>query len=77
VLGWAGPALRGAGGARAGPTGAGVSDRRCASGGAPTAAANARVREEMMGSQEWIIVGKSQPVLMMINPIIFTRTRSG
>jgi hypothetical protein len=30
-----------------------------------------------MGSQTCEIVGKSQPVLIMINPIIFTRTRMG
>jgi hypothetical protein len=29
-----------------------------------------------MGSQKSGIVGKSQPVLLMINPIIFTRTRT-
>eukprot|EP01047_Picozoa_sp_COSAG01_P030998 COSAG01_NODE_2182_length_8212_cov_7.046838_2_plen_172_part_00 len=34
-----------------------------------------RVRVEIMGSQNCRIVGKSQSVLMMINPIIFTRTR--
>jgi hypothetical protein len=34
-----------------------------------------RVRLEIMGSQQCRIVGKSQPVLIMINPIIFTRTR--
>jgi hypothetical protein len=34
-----------------------------------------RVRVEIMGSQNCRIVGKSQPVLFMINPIIFTRTR--
>jgi hypothetical protein len=34
-----------------------------------------RVRGEIMGSQKCRIVGKSQPVLTMINPIIFTRTR--
>jgi hypothetical protein len=34
-----------------------------------------RVRVEIMGSQKCGIVGKYQPVLMMINPIIFTRTR--
>jgi hypothetical protein len=35
-----------------------------------------RVRVEIMGSQKCRIVGKSQSVLIMINPIIFTRTRS-
>eukprot|EP01049_Picozoa_sp_SAG25_P016296 SAG25_NODE_3675_length_1003_cov_1.250000_1_plen_148_part_10 len=35
-----------------------------------------RVRVEIMGSQKCRIVGKSQSVLMMINPIIFTRPRS-
>ena len=35
-----------------------------------------QVRVEIMGSPECRIVGKSQSVLMMINPIIFTRTRS-
>jgi hypothetical protein len=34
------------------------------------------VRVEIMGSQKCRIVGKSQPVLMMSNPMIFTRTRS-
>jgi hypothetical protein len=34
------------------------------------------VRVEIMGSQNCGIVGKSQPVLMMINPIISTRTRT-
>jgi hypothetical protein len=34
-----------------------------------------RVRVEIMGSQKCRIVGKSQPVLVMIDPIIFTRTR--
>jgi multidrug efflux pump subunit AcrA (membrane-fusion protein) len=36
-----------------------------------------RVRVEITGSQKCRIVGKSQPVLMMINPMIFTRTRGG
>jgi hypothetical protein len=36
-----------------------------------------RVRVEIMGSQKCGIVGQSQPVLIMINPIIFTRTRIG
>jgi hypothetical protein len=36
-----------------------------------------RVRVEIMGSQKCRIVGKSQSVLIMIDPIIFTRTRSG
>eukprot|EP01047_Picozoa_sp_COSAG01_P033587 COSAG01_NODE_2478_length_7613_cov_477.283737_4_plen_335_part_00 len=34
------------------------------------------VRVEVMGSQNCRIVRKSQSVLMMINPIIFTRTRT-
>jgi hypothetical protein len=34
-----------------------------------------RVRVEIMGSQKCRIVGKSQPVLVTISPIIFTRTR--
>jgi hypothetical protein len=38
-------------------------------------ARSVRVRVEIMGSQKSRIVGKSQSVLMMINPIIFTRTR--
>jgi hypothetical protein len=37
--------------------------------------AQVRVRVEIMGSQKCRIAGKSQSVLMMINPIIFTRTR--
>jgi|EP01047_Picozoa_sp_COSAG01_P030297 hypothetical protein len=35
-----------------------------------------RVRVEIMGLQNIGIVGKSQSVLVMINPIIFTRTRT-
>jgi hypothetical protein len=34
-----------------------------------------RVRVEIMGSQKCRIVGKSQSVLIMIDPITFTRTR--
>eukprot|EP01047_Picozoa_sp_COSAG01_P045213 COSAG01_NODE_4148_length_5295_cov_7.400115_5_plen_241_part_00 len=34
-----------------------------------------RVWVEIMGSQKSIIVGKSQSVLIMVNPIIFIRTR--
>jgi hypothetical protein len=34
-----------------------------------------RVRVEIMGPVKYENVGKSQPVLMMINPMIFTRTR--
>eukprot|EP01047_Picozoa_sp_COSAG01_P054562 COSAG01_NODE_5977_length_3921_cov_3.697541_5_plen_130_part_00 len=34
-----------------------------------------RVRVEIMGSHKCRIVGKSQSVLMMISPMIFTRTR--
>eukprot|EP01047_Picozoa_sp_COSAG01_P048294 COSAG01_NODE_4692_length_4808_cov_9.520493_7_plen_84_part_00 len=33
------------------------------------------MRVEIMGSQKCRIVGKSQSVLLMINPMIFTRTR--
>eukprot|EP01047_Picozoa_sp_COSAG01_P023244 COSAG01_NODE_1401_length_10450_cov_100.148198_12_plen_300_part_00 len=35
-----------------------------------------RVRVEIMGLGKYENVGKSQPVLIMINPIIFTRTRT-
>eukprot|EP01047_Picozoa_sp_COSAG01_P020908 COSAG01_NODE_1196_length_11303_cov_16.500714_14_plen_63_part_00 len=35
-----------------------------------------RVRVEIMGSQTCRIAGKSQSVLIMINPMIFTRTRT-
>jgi hypothetical protein len=35
-----------------------------------------RVRVEIVGSQKCGIVGESQPVLIMINPIIFARARS-
>jgi hypothetical protein len=35
-----------------------------------------RVRVEIMGSQKCGIVGESQSALMMIDPIIFTRTRT-
>jgi hypothetical protein len=41
-----------------------------------TPLAGVRVRVEIMGSQTCRIVGKSQPVFIMINPIIFTRTRT-
>eukprot|EP01047_Picozoa_sp_COSAG01_P048270 COSAG01_NODE_4688_length_4811_cov_3.539588_1_plen_79_part_00 len=34
------------------------------------------VRAEIMGSQKCRIVGKYQSVLIMIDPIIFTRTRT-
>jgi hypothetical protein len=34
------------------------------------------VRVEIMGSQKCRIVGKSQSVLIMISPIISTRTRT-
>jgi hypothetical protein len=34
-----------------------------------------RVRVEIMGSQKCGIVGKSQPVLIVIDPMIVTRTR--
>eukprot|EP01047_Picozoa_sp_COSAG01_P045817 COSAG01_NODE_4251_length_5207_cov_2.521339_5_plen_96_part_00 len=37
--------------------------------------AQVRVRVERMGSQQCRIAGQSQPVLMMIIPMIFTRTR--
>eukprot|EP01047_Picozoa_sp_COSAG01_P046991 COSAG01_NODE_4451_length_5007_cov_5.064181_3_plen_173_part_00 len=36
----------------------------------------ARVRVEAMGSQTCRIVGKSQPALLLINPMISTRTRT-
>ena len=39
------------------------------------ATAMVRVRAEIMGSQKCGIVGKSQSVLLVINPIIFTCTR--
>jgi hypothetical protein len=35
-----------------------------------------RVRVEIMGSQNCRIVGKSQPFLIVIHPITFTRTRN-
>eukprot|EP01049_Picozoa_sp_SAG25_P010623 SAG25_NODE_1181_length_3670_cov_3.991319_2_plen_64_part_00 len=38
--------------------------------------APAPVRVEIMGSQKCGIVGKSQPALIVINPMIFTRTCS-
>jgi hypothetical protein len=38
--------------------------------------ATLRVRVEIIGSQKHGIVGKSQSVLIMINPMIFTRTRT-
>jgi hypothetical protein len=44
----------------------------------PSGAARAddlQVRGKIMGSQNCGIVGKSQSVLIMINSIIFTRTR--
>jgi cytochrome bd-type quinol oxidase subunit 2 len=34
------------------------------------------VRVEIMGSQKCRIVGKSQSALILINPVIFTRTRT-
>jgi hypothetical protein len=34
-----------------------------------------RVRVEIMGSQKCRIVGKSQPVIIVIDPIIFTCSR--
>jgi hypothetical protein len=37
--------------------------------------ADLRVRVEIMGPVKYENVGKSQPVLMMINPMIFTHTR--
>jgi hypothetical protein len=43
--------------------------------GSATDVAVVRVRVEMMGSPKCRIVGKSQPVHIMINPIISTRTR--
>jgi hypothetical protein len=39
-------------------------------------AAAKRVRVKILGSQKCRVVGKSQTVLIMTNPIIFTRTRS-
>ena len=38
--------------------------------------AQLRVRVEIMGSQKCRIVGKSQSVLILIDPIISTRTRT-
>jgi hypothetical protein len=35
-----------------------------------------RVRVEIMGAPKCRHVGESQPVLMMINPMTFTRTRT-
>jgi hypothetical protein len=35
-----------------------------------------RVRVEIMGSPTYRIVGKSQSVLAVIHPIVFTRTRN-
>jgi hypothetical protein len=35
-----------------------------------------RVRVEIMGPEKYENAGKSQSVLLMISPIIFTRTRS-
>eukprot|EP01047_Picozoa_sp_COSAG01_P050041 COSAG01_NODE_5017_length_4524_cov_3.064836_5_plen_75_part_00 len=35
-----------------------------------------RVRVEMMGSGRYELVGKAQPILMVINPMISTRTRT-
>eukprot|EP01047_Picozoa_sp_COSAG01_P141828 COSAG01_NODE_72942_length_251_cov_1.447368_1_plen_78_part_10 len=35
-----------------------------------------RVRVEIRGSGKYEIVGKSQSVIILINPIIFTRKRS-
>jgi arylsulfatase A-like enzyme len=48
---------------------------RASSQESPWSAIYVRVRVEIMGSQKCGFVGKSQPVLMMINLIIFTRTR--
>jgi hypothetical protein len=42
----------------------------------PPVSQTRRVRVKIMGSLKCGIVGKSQPVLIMINPIIFTCTRS-
>jgi hypothetical protein len=42
----------------------------------PTIRNRLRVRVEIMGSQQCGIVGKSQSVLMMIHPMISTRTRT-
>eukprot|EP01047_Picozoa_sp_COSAG01_P031941 COSAG01_NODE_2290_length_7984_cov_10.803424_1_plen_237_part_00 len=44
--------------------------------GCGAAATVVRVRVEITGSQQSRTVGRSQPVLGMINPIIFTRTRT-
>eukprot|EP01047_Picozoa_sp_COSAG01_P026603 COSAG01_NODE_1720_length_9391_cov_27.761085_6_plen_142_part_00 len=44
--------------------------------GQPDVSSLLRVRVEIMGSQNCRIVGESQPVLIMIDPIIFTRTRT-
>jgi hypothetical protein len=41
-----------------------------------THGASVRVRVEIMGSQKCRIVGKSRTVLIMIDPIISTRTRN-
>jgi hypothetical protein len=48
---------------------------RCTEYGIRLAARRIRVRVEIMGSQKCGIVGESQPVLMMIHPVISTRNR--
>eukprot|EP01047_Picozoa_sp_COSAG01_P059020 COSAG01_NODE_7029_length_3384_cov_2.727245_3_plen_113_part_00 len=56
-----------------------VEGEGCAAGGASHGQPGGwlRVRVEIMGWQHKCgIVGKSQPVLIMIDPIIFTRTRA-
>jgi hypothetical protein len=60
------------------PGGSGAQRRADSSGSGSTyqLGTYGRVRVEIMGSPKCGIVGKSQPVLMMINPMIFTRTRS-
>jgi hypothetical protein len=45
-------------------------------GGRTTLTLPTRVRVEIMGSQKCGIVGKSQSILIMIHPIISTRTRA-
>jgi hypothetical protein len=46
-----------------------------ATGHANVSTATLRVRVEIMGSQKCRIVGESQPVLIMIDPMISTRNR--
>jgi hypothetical protein len=42
----------------------------------PLGIGHRRVRVEIMGSQKCRTVGRSQPVLIVIHPMIFTRTRT-